>query len=91
MGPQVHLRAPVMKPGQDVRLEFIAFGGSYVDANLAEDLTHCSHVGCNRTVSEKKPCADVSVRIGLLVTADGNYQFDKQWEVSLAGTSLSLT
>jgi hypothetical protein len=31
--------------------------------------------------SEKKPCADVAVRIGLQVTAGGQYQFDNSWEV----------
>ncbi|WIA15217.1 hypothetical protein OEZ85_001895 [Tetradesmus obliquus] len=81
MGPQVHLRAPVMKPGKDVRLEFVAFGGSWVDLKLDEDLKHCSHVGCNRVASEKKPCADVAVRIGLKVTAGGQYKFDDSWEV----------
>ncbi|KAF6264122.1 hypothetical protein COO60DRAFT_220181 [Scenedesmus sp. NREL 46B-D3] len=81
MGPQVHLRAPVMKPGKDVRLEFVAFGGSWVDWQLHEDLKQCSHVGCDRLASEKKPCADVAVRIGLKVTAGGQYQFDNSWEV----------
>lgn len=85
MGPQVHLRAPVMKPGKDVRLEFVAFGGSWVDSKLDEDLKHCSHVGCNRVASEKKPCADVAVRIGLKVTAGGQYKFDDSWEVSGQG------
>jgi hypothetical protein len=70
-----------MKPGKDVRLEFVAFGGSWVDAKLHEDLKGCSHVGCDRAASEKKPCADVAVRIGLQVTAGGQYQFDNSWEV----------
>ncbi|KAF8060590.1 NLE1 [Scenedesmus sp. PABB004] len=66
MGPQVHLRAGVLKPGQDARFEFVAFGGGLVDAELAADLrTRCSHVGCNRAESELRPCADVAVRIGL--------------------------
>lgn len=81
-GAQVHLRAPIMRPGQDTRLEFIVFGGGYADAKLNEELSRCSHIGCDRYAAQWRLCAGVSLRIGLRVTAAGGHAFDDAWQVS---------
>lgn len=81
MGPQVHLKAPVMEPGKAVRLEFIAFGGSNINSRLANEIYKCGPSTCDRMKNQFNPCADVSVRIGLTVKADGGYQFDNAWQV----------
>lgn len=80
-GAQVHLRAPIMRPGQDTRLEFIVFGGGYADAKLNEELSRCSHIGCDRYAAQWRLCAGVSLRIGLRVTAAGGHAFDDAWQV----------
>jgi hypothetical protein len=41
MGPQVMLRADVITPGKPMRYEFMAFGGSFIDAALRKDIAKC--------------------------------------------------
>jgi hypothetical protein len=82
-GAQVHLRAPIMKPGKDNRLEFIVFGGGFADVKLNEELTRCSHIGCDKYAAQWRLCVSASVRIGLRVTASGGHVFDDRCEVTL--------
>jgi hypothetical protein len=56
-----------MEPGKPVRLEFMAFGGSFVDPELEKSITQCGPVSCDRMAGQKRPCASTSVRIGLQV------------------------
>lgn len=81
MGPQVMLRMPKLQPGKEVRYEFMAFGGSYIDEELRADIGKCGPVSCDREAGEHRPCADISVRIGLTVKPNGSYKFDPEWEV----------
>jgi hypothetical protein len=71
MGPQVMLRGPAPSPGKPLRFEFMAFGGSFMDAELREDIRKCGPVTCDREKGEQRPCSDYSVRIGLTVKLDG--------------------
>lgn len=50
MGPQVHLRMPVLKKDKTVRIEFMAFGGGYVDQTLRTAMESSPHTGmyCNQ-------------------------------------------
>lgn len=41
MGPQVMLRAGVITPSKPMRYEFMAFGGSFIDAALRKDIAKC--------------------------------------------------
>jgi len=45
MGPQVHLRMPVLKKDKSVRIEFMAFGGGYVDQALRTTMESTPHTG----------------------------------------------
>jgi hypothetical protein len=45
MGPQVHLRMPVLKKEKSVRIEFMAFGGGWVDQTLKTAMEHNPHTG----------------------------------------------
>jgi hypothetical protein len=45
MGPQVTLRMPVLRKGEPVKLEFMAFGGGWVDAALRSAMDSCPHTG----------------------------------------------
>jgi hypothetical protein len=56
-----------MEPGKPVRLEFMAFGGSFVDPELERSIVQCGPVTCDRMAGQLRPCARTSVRIGLQV------------------------
>lgn len=45
MGPQVHLRMPVLQKGKSVRIEFMAFGGGWVDQPLLKAMESNPHTG----------------------------------------------
>lgn len=45
MGPQVHLRMPVLKKDKSVRIEFMAFGGGWVDQILKTAMETNPHTG----------------------------------------------
>jgi hypothetical protein len=45
MGPQVHLRMPVLKKDKSVRVEFMAFGGGWVDQTLKKTMEATPHTG----------------------------------------------
>lgn len=45
MGPQVHLRMPVLKKDESVRVEFMAFGGGWVDQQLKKAMEATPHTG----------------------------------------------
>ncbi|KAI8466478.1 MAG: hypothetical protein J3K34DRAFT_524480 [Monoraphidium minutum] len=81
MGPQVMLRAGLYDPSKPMRYEFMAFGGSFMDAALREDIRKCGPVTCDREKGEHRPCSDYSVRIGVTVQPDGRHLFDRAWEV----------
>ena len=65
------LRAPVHEPGKPARFEFMAFGGSYMDAALRADIAKCGPTTCDRQQGQLRPCSEYSVRIGLTVHPDG--------------------
>lgn len=69
--PQVMLRIPIMTPGKPMKFEFMAFGGSYIDAALRKDIDNCGPVTCDREKGEQRPCSEYSVRIVLTVHPDG--------------------
>lgn len=58
MGPQVHLRMPVLRKGEPVHVEFMAFGGGYVDQGLRSALESCPHTGVSSD-SLGKACAEM--------------------------------
>jgi len=70
-----------MEPGKTVRLEFMAFGGSWVDAVKQKSIDDCGPITCDRQKGQFDPCADVSVRMGLTVEGNGKHTFDDAWEV----------
>lgn len=45
MGPQVFLRMPVLKRDKPVRIEFMAFGGGWVDQTLKRAMEASPHTG----------------------------------------------
>jgi hypothetical protein len=45
MGPQVFLRMPVLKKDKSVRIEFMAFGGGWVDQTLKKAMEATPHTG----------------------------------------------
>jgi hypothetical protein len=45
MGPQVFLRMPVLKKDKAVRVEFMAFGGGWVDQTLKKAMEATPHTG----------------------------------------------
>lgn len=45
MGPQVFLRMPVLKKDKPVRIEFMAFGGGWVDQTLKRAMEATPHTG----------------------------------------------
>jgi hypothetical protein len=45
MGPQVFLRMPVLKKDKSVRIEFMAFGGGWVDQPLRKAMEASPHTG----------------------------------------------
>jgi hypothetical protein len=65
------LRGPLPEPGAPSRFEFMAFGGSFMDASLRGDIRKCGPVSCDREAGEQRPCSQYSVRIGLTVKPDG--------------------
>ncbi|KIZ05205.1 glyoxal or galactose oxidase [Monoraphidium neglectum] len=81
MGPQVMLRADVITPGKPMRYEFMAFGGSFIDAALRKDIAKCGPVTCDREKGEQRTCSEYSVRIGLVLHPNGRHVFDRQWVV----------